>query len=469
MLERLRAAVPKDDEIDLKVESVVPRDKDGGAFVKLSFVPTAASQPSSTRPPGEQSAEEEQEMKPDEPAALELRKSLRRIEREMMDALRSGTSSSHAGGGTQSGGRRWFSWLREGKVFLVRGTPWLEDLNRFPYNTIKVEFASGPEIPQEELYGIFRRYGRIHDIYPQPASNKDVPRYALISYVSMRSAAAARNCMHAAQVRVPLSSSSSSSSSSSEDSKDVPSTTLRILYGERERAHYVRDWLASHPRLVLPAVVALIGAISYAIFDPVRTLAVKARISGALDVRQYRALTWLRSETIGRLGLDKKGHGGGFGAGASDADDDVAGTAARMTGIERDRQDAKETLENWLGQLPDSFVVVSGPRGAGKSTLVRDVLRDRRNVLTLDCAKIVRDGRASDARLVAELAGATGYWPQFTFLASASHMIDLASVGLIGQKAGFSSSVETQLKQVRPLLPSAPPLSRLTNFHRSWR
>jgi hypothetical protein len=40
----------------------------------------------------------------------------------------------------------------------------------------------------------------------------------------------------------------------------------------------------------------------------------------------------------------------------------------------------------------------------------------------------------SDAALVTGLAQQTGYWPVFSFLNSMNNLIDLASVGLIGQK-----------------------------------
>jgi hypothetical protein len=40
----------------------------------------------------------------------------------------------------------------------------------------------------------------------------------------------------------------------------------------------------------------------------------------------------------------------------------------------------------------------------------------------------------SDTKMVSALAQQTGYWPVFTFFNSMSNMIDLASVGLIGQK-----------------------------------
>lgn len=36
--------------------------------------------------------------------------------------------------------------------------------------------------------------------------------------------------------------------------------------------------------------------------------------------------------------------------------------------------------------------------------------------------------------MVAALAAQTGYWPVFTFLNSMNNLVDIASVGLIGQK-----------------------------------
>ena len=59
-------------------------------------------------------------------------------------------------------------------------------------------------------------------------------------------------------------------------------------------------------------------------------------------------------------------------------------------------------------------------------------LSTRRSLL-IDCGPIMRL-KGSDSKIVAELARQTGYWPVFTFFNSMSNMIDLASVGLIGQK-----------------------------------
>jgi hypothetical protein len=56
-------------------------------------------------------------------------------------------------------------------------------------------------------------------------------------------------------------------------------------------------------------------------------------------------------------------------------------------------------------------------------------------VLVIDCAELLRAN--SDTRLIETLSRQTGYWPVFTFLNSMNNLIDLASVGLIGQKGTF--------------------------------
>jgi RNA12 protein len=53
-------------------------------------------------------------------------------------------------------------------------------------------------------------------------------------------------------------------------------------------------------------------------------------------------------------------------------------------------------------------------------------------MLIIDYAELQRAN--SDTRLIDALSRQTGYWPVFTFLHSMNNVIDLASVGLIGQK-----------------------------------
>lgn len=72
-----------------------------------------------------------------------------------------------------------------------------------------------------------------------------------------------------------------------------------------------------------------------------------------------------------------------------------------------------------------------------------------RNVLIIDCKEIIKQGRGSESKLVAALASQCGYFPQFQWASSFNNLIDIASVGLIGTKAGFATNLDVQIKQVR--------------------
>lgn len=43
-------------------------------------------------------------------------------------------------------------------------------------------------------------------------------------------------------------------------------------YERKVKAHWIRVWLLSHPRIVIPAVFALLAATTVAIFDPLVSL-----------------------------------------------------------------------------------------------------------------------------------------------------------------------------------------------------
>ena len=108
-----------------------------------------------------------------------------------------------------------------------------------------------------------------------------------------------------------------------------------------------------------------------------------------------------------------------------------------------------------LNVIHDSATIaaIHGPAGSGKGDLIASVMKEEdrlafklviwpnqvlylrltyRPTITIDCARIM--GAGSDAASIQELAKQTGYRPYFSFLSSLNNMIDLASVGLIGQK-----------------------------------
>jgi hypothetical protein len=157
--------------------------------------------------------------------------------------------------------RPWWSPFHRMHVNLVRGRPWVEDLYRLPTPRLKVEFvASEPgaeavELSQEQLYAFFRSYGKLSDIQPQAPDSKIVPRFAYLDFATVSKATMAKNCMHGYLV-------------DEAEGGGKKGTVLRLTYEQKIKAHWIRDWLVNHPRIVIPLVAALVAGLTVAVFDP---------------------------------------------------------------------------------------------------------------------------------------------------------------------------------------------------------
>ncbi|RPB00118.1 hypothetical protein L873DRAFT_1805543 [Choiromyces venosus 120613-1] len=314
----------------------------------------------------------------------------------------------------------WFSPFKRVKAYVVKGKPWLEDLYRFPSTRLKVEFVGGEgNLSQEATYALFRRYGKIVDILPQPPGSRDLPRFAMVQYFRMRSATAARNCLHG--YKVP-------------EMQAVlgkeGGVTLRILYERAIKTSWIKDWLVGHPRIVIPVVAAFLATFTVAIFDPVRTWFVKAKITGALNISDNTYYNWIKRHTIEMLPI---------GAKHSDMRD--------LWAVWDERKEQVEQLKGWLLETVETFIVVQGPRGSGKKDLVVDtVLAERENVLIIDCEPI--NEAHGDSATIAAAAAQVGYRPVFSWLNTISSLLDLAAQGTIGSSAGFSQTLETQFSKI---------------------
>ena len=210
----VQRSLPKD--LPIKIKEIIPRVKEGGSFVKFSH---------------------DAQMAP----------------RDIEGTLRTFLKDNPV--------KPIFNPWRRVRAFLVEGKPWVEDLYRFPSPKVKVEFlpaTSGgetTELSQEQLYSIFRRYGKISEITPQPTDSKVLPKYANVKFALNRYSVMAKNCMHGFVLLEA-------------DGGGKSGTLLRINYEQVAKAHWIRDWLSSHPRVVIPLLAALAATIAVAIFDP---------------------------------------------------------------------------------------------------------------------------------------------------------------------------------------------------------
>lgn len=372
----VKRALPSD--VQVTVTDIIPRTKDGGVFVKFTH--------------------------PDGMTAKE-------IEGKVSEML------------IKNPIKPFFSPFRSVRARLVKGVPWLEDLQRFPKNRLRVEFVpknpgeEAVELSQETLYSMFRQYGSISEIISQPWDSKVYPKYAYVDFSFVRDAITARNCLHGFIVPEEL-------------GGGKLGTKFRISYERRTKPHRIWDWITNHPRIVIPVVVALLTGLTVVIFDPIRSFFVKAHVSRKYRLSNSRLYRWLQKQTTDIFALRR-------------GEDEQAG----LNAVWSHQKDLIEQIRAWLLETADTFVVVQGPRGSGKKELVLEqALKDRQNVLVIDCKEIV-EARGESA-IIKKMAAEVGYRPIFSWANSVSSMIDLAIQSTTGVKAGFSETLESQLQKI---------------------
>ncbi|KAI0547356.1 RNA12 protein [Xylaria curta] len=366
------------DDIPVKVTEILPRLKDGGAFVKFTHPADVA------------------------PKEIESRISKSLAEKPLKPL---------------------FSPFRGVQAGLVEGVPWLEDLQRFPKNRLRVEFVpknpgeEAVELSQETLYSMFRRYGSIAEISSQPWDSKELPKYAYVDFGFVRDAVMARNCLHGFVVPEEL-------------GGGKFGTKFRISYERRTKPHRIWDWITNHPRIVIPVIVALLTGLTVVIFDPIRSFFVKTHVSRKYRLSNNKLYRWLRKQTSDIFAFRRGG-------------DEQAG----LNAVWSHRKDMIEQIQAWLMESAETFIVVQGPRGSGKKELVLEqALKDRQNVLLIDCKEMI-EARGESA-IIKKMASEVGYRPIFSWANSMSSMIDLGIQSTTGVKAGFSETLDSQLQKI---------------------
>ncbi|KAI4276043.1 MAG: hypothetical protein L6R35_006236, partial [Caloplaca aegaea] len=374
-----KRALPEN--ISIQVKQILPRLKEGGAYAKLLHDPNVS--PSD-------------------------------IEAALQDYLE------------KKSPKPYFNPFKSISSHLVRGRPWLEDLQRYPSKHLKVEFlapspgAEAAEIPEETLYSLFRTYGKLGDITPQPKTSKDLPKHATLNFRTIRDAIMAKNCMHG--FILPEA-----------DGGGSKGTILKIAYEQRAKAHVWREWIFSHPRIVVPIVAALLASAAVAVFDPIRTFFIKSHVTQAFHLTENGLYKWFRSQLMRANEILTFKHRKGEDAG--------------LSAVWDDRKDDIERIRTWLMETADTFIVIQGPRGSGKRELVLDeALKGRKNTLVIDC-KPIQEARGDSSTIFAA-AREVGYRPVFSWMNTLSSMIDLAAQGTIGTKTGFSETLDTQLAKI---------------------
>ncbi|KAG0261304.1 mitochondrial escape protein 2 [Mortierella polycephala] len=346
-----------------KIGGIEPRLKDGGMFVHFSYV---------------------------HPVSYTTKEALKEIESRCEQHL-----MSH-------GHYMWFNFQKV-RAFLVKGTPFLEDMaSRYPNKKIRVEYSG--DLGIEGFYTLFRKYGKIVDIVQVPPV-KDMPKQAIIQYSFMRASTSAKNCLHGAEIN---------------------GIHIGVTYERTLKGNTIWTWLTNHPRLSVPLGGFALAGATFMIFDPIRIFSMHAKLTQLFNVNEYPLLKWLRKETVGRLTR-----------GPVDP--------LQATGW-REREQEEEKLRIWLRNPPETFAIVQGPRGSGKTDMVEYATKDKKRKVIIRCEELANS--RSEGEILSNLAKQVGYIPLFQFMSTLNNMMDMAITATTGQKAGLSATFEGQLKKI---------------------
>lgn len=326
-------------------------------------------------------------------------------------------------------------WNQFPKCYQVKGTPWIEDLRRYPSPKLKVIFEGDP-LTEEELYLLFRRYGLIVDIIPVSSSNPT----ATIIFKYLRSAVCAKNCITGISLNSNM-------------------TTLHLQYIPIERANHLVDFIVNHQKITIPAIIALLATLAVLIFDPIRQLFIEQNITHKYSLETYkdnryvkviyypyrRFVQWLNNSYDY---IDEKLNQVYEGKGDLEPTSEDSGN---INILWNERFEKIKQLKLWIYENINTFIIVKGPKGSGKEEFVLDHTLNndeklKRKVLYIDCDTLVK--ARSDNALIKTTAHQLGYFPVFTWTNSISQFVDLGVQGMTGQKSGLSESKETQLKNM---------------------
>ena len=375
-----------------KCESFVPLKRDGGAFVKFLVPPNSSTTDLVTS-----------------------------IEENLRITAKESSFFSY-----------WGYFRRLPQALQVKGTPWIEDLSRFPSRKLKVIFE-GEALTEEQLYLLFRRYGLIVDIIPSSSSTP----YATVLFKSTDPCVRAKNCVTGLTL-------------------NEGKTTLHLQYIPILRVNHISSFISNHQRIAIPVILALLATIAVLIFEPIRQYFISMKIRHYYSWDAHKDKWYIRALYIpysmiastvsdGRHFLDDS-LGSITGHKKAVSVDDLESDMFWTERLEKANQ-----LRLWVCENANTFIVVKGPKGSAEREFVTEHALSiddtyKKRLLEIDCASLIK--ARSDQVFLKTAAAQLGYFPLFTWTNSVSQFVDLGLQGLTGQKSGLSESKETQYKNM---------------------
>ncbi|GAM18591.1 hypothetical protein SAMD00019534_017660 [Acytostelium subglobosum LB1] len=269
------------------------------------------------------------------------------------------------------------------RAILVLGQPFVEDIDDRLPSFILKVYCKGAELNVDDIFRLLRPYGHIVHIERPTETPKDGQKYTLVAFSKVEGAIAARNCLH---------------------NKYFPDlgTTFIMTYESMRTIVKIRDVITNNPKFMIPLIGVLATLITLFLFDPLRKYYMNKSLSTPLFF------------------------------------DEVEEWQTRYE---------EKLLDSHFNYPPNSIVMISAPKGSGKSSLIDKTLEGRQNTLLVDCSAEVN---SSDEEFIENLSKDIGFFPSYGLYTNALGWMDavLPSSG----KGGLHQSTAGQLQTILKLL-----------------
>mmetsp|Transcript_96646 Transcript_96646/g.202003 ORF Transcript_96646/g.202003 Transcript_96646/m.202003 type:complete len:964 (-) Transcript_96646:327-3218(-) len=379
----------------VEITKILPREREGGAFVYFQ------ASPQFVRQAAKKLAEE------DEGAKKQFMK-----KEDVLATVCSGISQYLKTHDYQA-----FLTDHPVRAHRVHGEPYLEDLqSRFPSSRLRIQVNPPDALNEEQIFDLCRRYGALQDIEKLP----DNKGYS-VSFNFTAAAVAARNCLHRAKVDPAAAARLGTVSSQVstfrpgkvEDLTTLPEVTIQF---EPFVGKWVREFITNNARYTIPLIAALFLGTTVFIWDPLRNFSIQVRLAALYGLQK-------EDETHPDHQLQHLGGLWGLFVHAlqyyNKATDSLYKAAARFQRPSEksllqqfwgDRQEEVNEFRRWLNDPQDRVLLLTGHRGAGQATLVREVMGI--DAIYIDVASMLEAGGAvDDSIFLRHLCRSVGYWP----------------------------------------------------------
>lgn len=381
----------------VEVVRMVPREREGGAFVYFRAPPKFVLQVLRNLAKEEQSK------------GVEEKRFVKKNDQDIYAKVCSGISQ--------------YLKTHEVRAFLcpfpvrahrVLGTPYLEDLqNRYPGRQLRI-LCDASKLSEEAIYTKLRRYGTLDDLEKLPEG-----KGYRATFTYSAAAISARNCLHRARLDDDAEKASSESAG----------VRLSIEF-EPFMQKWLWDQIVSNARYTIPLTVFTILGLTYFLFDSVRTLCVEMTIVPTLweredsekaaamhgfrgyFLRAWSAVSYAQSQVL-KVGLVRPR---------------VPVDTALVNDFWADRNEEVHELNEWMHGAQDRVMLLTGNRGMGQRSFVRNIVKDEATYINVS-DMLEAGGKTDDQVFLRALCRSVGYWPAQGLDRQMSYLLDVLLPG----------------------------------------